>query len=296
MTRALSTVIFCVALFLTFFPGHLLADSPIILFPKSISPGDAFLIDVKSTDQPIGIFNGKEVHFYPAALNHYHAVLSAGLSMKPGIYGVEVTLGNVTVKKDLIVIDTTFPIRRLSLPEEKVFLSPENQERANLEQANLSEIWKQTTNPLWEGRFQPPLNSDISTPFGVKRIINDKKESIHRGADYRGALGDPVLAVNRGTVTLTDELFYGGKTVIVNHGGGIYSVYMHLSRFNVSKGQSVEKGTAIGFVGSTGRTTGPHLHLSVKIRGESINPLSLYVLPLSGVMWGSKQEQGFFTE
>jgi Membrane proteins related to metalloendopeptidases len=79
---------------------------------------------------------------------------------------------------------------------------------------------------------------------------------------------------------LREELFYGGNTVIINHGGGICSVYMHLSEFRVEKDEKVSKGGVIGLVGSTGRVTGPHLHLSVKIGEMSVNPESLFALPL----------------
>jgi murein DD-endopeptidase MepM/ murein hydrolase activator NlpD len=81
-------------------------------------------------------------------------------------------------------------------------------------------------------------------------------------------------------VVLSKDLFYGGNTLIVDHGTGLYSVYMHLSRFNAKEGSSVEKGQTVGFVGSSGRATGPHLHLSVKLNGFSVNPESLFKLEL----------------
>ncbi len=87
-------------------------------------------------------------------------------------------------------------------------------------------------------------------------------------------------AINSGTVVLIEDLFFGGNTLILDHGMGLYSVYMHLSKINVSKGEKISKRQIIGLVGMSGRTTGPHLHLSVKLQGISVNPESLFKLEL----------------
>ena len=98
--------------------------------------------------------------------------------------------------------------------------------------------------------------------------------------DFRGREGTPVKALNSGTVVFNKDLFYGGNTLIVDHGMGLYSVYMHLSKFTASKGEKVTKGQTVGLVGMSGRATGPHLHLSVKLQGVSVNPESLFKLEL----------------
>jgi murein DD-endopeptidase MepM/ murein hydrolase activator NlpD len=136
------------------------------------------------------------------------------------------------------------------------------------------------TDRVWDGEFIQPLDNEVSTVFGVKRIMNKKKTSLHRGVDFRGKSGEPVRAFNRGRVVLADELFYGGNTVILDHGQGIYSIYMHLSKFNVKVNDILEKGTVVGRVGSSGRATGPHLHFGVKIRSINTNPLSFLELGL----------------
>jgi murein DD-endopeptidase MepM/ murein hydrolase activator NlpD len=133
---------------------------------------------------------------------------------------------------------------------------------------------------MWKGKFIPPLSTSISSPFGVIRVINQGEDSRHRGVDYRGSKGKPIRAINTGIVVLSEELFYGGNTVMINHGGGVYSIYMHLSEFRVKEGDRIKKSDVIGLVGATGRATGPHLHLSVRVRGKSVNPESLFSLPL----------------
>ena len=129
-------------------------------------------------------------------------------------------------------------------------------------------------------KFSHPTDTETSTLFGVKRIMNEVKTSVHRGMDFRGKTGTPVKAINSGTVVLTEDLFYGGNTLIVDHGMGLYSVYMHMSKFETKKGNQVSKGDVIGLIGSSGRVTGPHLHMSVKLNGISVNPESLFDLDL----------------
>jgi murein DD-endopeptidase MepM/ murein hydrolase activator NlpD len=133
---------------------------------------------------------------------------------------------------------------------------------------------------MWEGKFIAPLENEISTVFGTKRVMNEKWTSVHRGMDIRGKEGEQVRASNSGKVVLSEELFYGGNTLVLDHGQGIFSVYMHLSGFNVKSGDIVSKGDAIGLVGSSGRSTGPHLHFGVKVVGINVNPVSLMKLEL----------------
>jgi murein DD-endopeptidase MepM/ murein hydrolase activator NlpD len=110
--------------------------------------------------------------------------------------------------------------------------------------------------------------------------MNGHKRSVHGGIDFRGAEGTPVRSINSGTVVIADNEFFGGNTVVIDHGEGIFSVYMHLKEIFVKEGQFVNKSYIIGHVGSTGRATGPHLHISVKYGGMTVNPLSLFRSPL----------------
>jgi murein DD-endopeptidase MepM/ murein hydrolase activator NlpD len=125
-----------------------------------------------------------------------------------------------------------------------------------------------------------PLDTAVSTAYGTRRIFNHKHESIHRGMDLRGTEGAPVHACNAGKVVMTDDLFFGGRTLVIDHGMGIFSLYMHLSGFASAPGDAVNKGDVIGYVGATGRSSGPHLHFGVKVRGISVNPASLMNLEL----------------
>jgi len=152
--------------------------------------------------------------------------------------------------------------------------------RAKREDKRLKSICQIVSERLWEGKFILPLENDISTVFGTKRIINQKMISIHRGVDLKGQEGEEVKASNSGRAVLAEELFFGGNTIILDHGQGIYTIYMHLSKFNVKPEDIILKGDIIGFVGSSGRSTGPHLHFGVKVMDINTNPVSLAKLNL----------------
>jgi murein DD-endopeptidase MepM/ murein hydrolase activator NlpD len=259
----------------------LASDINVKFIPETLFPGDAFLVEVKAPEFPSGVFDSSPLYFYQVSNGLYYAISSIRVNLKPGKYQLFISTGTSSNKYIVEVHEKRFPLQKLTLQPNKVFLSPENEVRVKKENIKLLSLWNKVTKPLWEGKFIPPLNTSISTQFGVVRIINKKKKSIHRGIDYRASLGKPIRAINSGIVVLADELFYGGNTLIINHGAGIYSIYMHLSKFMVKVGQSVRKRDIIGFAGSTGRVTGPHLHLSIKVQGKSVNPESIFALPLT---------------
>jgi murein DD-endopeptidase MepM/ murein hydrolase activator NlpD len=112
-------------------------------------------------------------------------------------------------------------------------------------------------------------------------VFNGSVKATHQGLDFRVPGGTPVAAVNGGTVILAQPLFFEGNCVVVDHGQGLLTLYLHLSKFLVKEGDEVKKGEQIGLSGGTGRATGPHLHLAVRWQGEYLNPQILLGLPLS---------------
>lgn len=118
----------------------------------------------------------------------------------------------------------------------------------------------------------------LSTPFGYKRVFNKKKVSIHYGTDISAKKGTPVYAPYNGKVILKGDFHYSGKSIYLHHGDDMISFYCHLSKINVKKNQFVKKGQKIGEVGSTGRSTGPHLHLSFYINRIAVDPMSIFKL------------------
>ena len=113
------------------------------------------------------------------------------------------------------------------------------------------------------------------SPFGCRCIINDMERSPHSGVDLKASEGTPVKATNRGIVVLVADHFFSGLSVVIDHGGGMQSMYFHLSEVLVQAGELLEKGTIIGLSGSSGRVTGPHLHFGIRLNGGRVNPIKL---------------------
>jgi len=147
------------------------------------------------------------------------------------------------------------------------------------DQALVAKAWARRESPA---RFTLPLgrpttNLPKGEGFGAKWVFNTKPESseIHSGADYALAPGTPVIALADGTVAIAEDLFFAGKAVFVDHGNGLIGMYFHMSELKVQAGQDVKKGETLGLVGSTGRVTGPHLHLGVRWHDARIDPQTL---------------------
>lgn len=128
---------------------------------------------------------------------------------------------------------------------------------------------------LWKAPFAAPRNARITSRFGTGRTFNGQVVSRHMGTDYAGAVGAPIRAANRGVVRLTGSFYLGGNVVYVDHGAGIVTAYLHLSRTLVAVGDTVDRNTVIGRVGATGRVTGPHLHFIARYGGITVDPITL---------------------
>ena len=154
--------------------------------------------------------------------------------------------------------------------------SPADLRRNSRDQAVLAKLWTRRDSPA---RFTLPLGAPASPlpagkSFGAKWIFNGKTEAAedHTGVDYALAVGTPVAAVADGTVIIAEDLFLTGNAVFVDHGDGLIGMYFHHAELKVQAGQDVKKGEILGPVGSTGRATGPHLHLGIRWHGARIDP------------------------
>jgi len=274
--------LFLSIIFLFVLPGYVFAKPvKIQIVPRKIFPGDAFLIKIKNLrnkNTPVALINKKEFAFVEFGKGCYIAIGAIDINARPGKYKIKIKSGNSSFKSNLLVKRKIFPSVSLNLPDEKVFPSDDDLKRIQDENIKMNEVSGLITEKKWEGNFIFPLENEISTLFGVKRIMNEQWTSIHKGLDFKGKEGEEVKASNNGKVVLTEELFYGGNTIVIDHGLGIYSIYMHLSRIKVKSGDEIKKGEIIGNVGSTGRATGPHLHFGIKLNGINVNPDSLIKL------------------
>jgi hypothetical protein len=137
--------------------------------------------------------------------------------------------------------------------------------------------------PLWSGDFRAPVHAAPTDSFGTRRTFNGQLASVHKGMDFRAATGTVVRAGNSGVVALARPLYFEGNCVVIDHGLGLYTLYMHLSRIDVREGQHVAKGQPVGLSGATGRVTGPHLHWAVRWQNAYLDPAKLLQMDLNGV-------------
>jgi len=252
----------------------------IILEPNTPGPGDIMTVTVKGADAPVeGQFADKKIYFNPFK-GAFKAVLGIDLFTKPGKYNLNVSVNGTILSRAVTVIKKAYPVQKLTLPKDMVELSPENEARVEREQLKMAAIWPNETGRVWDGDFINPREGEIVTKFGVRRFINKIPKNPHSGVDVEAEEGDDVHAPNNGVVVLIDDQFYSGKSVILDHGQGIYTMFFHLSKILITPGQQVKKGYVIALVGSTGRSTGAHLHWGVRIQGARVNPLELIHLKL----------------
>ncbi len=254
--------------------------------PAKVNQGEPFLFQVFS-QKPL---NGAEIEWLnkkiwvPAHKEGKQwsilALLGVGLAGKPGKFPfkavVATPLINLTITSNITVVSKVYPQQRLTLPPSMV--TPDEMSLARIRQENalIAEVVS-AKSPVqyWRPEFTRPAPGTVSTPFGFQRIINGQTRAPHRGVDFRGALGTPVHAWSAGVVALTAEHYFGGNSVYVDHGVGVITSYLHLSEILVAPDELVSAGQVIGLVGSTGRSTGPHLHFGLSILGQWVNPLAL---------------------
>ncbi len=252
---------------------------------RALQPGEI----VKIVARGSGGINRAEIQFLGRAYTMgweqnsgaWLAFLGLDLGIKPGSYPIYVSLllndGTTKhIRRELLIQDKEFPVTRLWVKQEYVTPPAEALERIKVEAELLEEIYNIFT-PSWlgEGPFIIPSDGEAKPNFGERRIFNNEPRSPHSGVDISSPLGAPVLACNSGKVVLANDLYYAGKTVIIDHGLGVFTLYCHFSKIIAKRGTMVKKGETIGEIGATGRVTGPHLHWGVRVSGSRIDPFSL---------------------
>ncbi|MFH1810979.1 MAG: M23 family metallopeptidase [Pseudomonadota bacterium] len=181
------------------------------------------------------------------------------------------------------VIERDYPSDTLRVAPRYTKLSARDKKRVARERRRLDAMWQQRSQErLWRGSFVRPIDTKVTSVFGERRVFNGKQRSRHLGLDLDGNGGESIVAANRGRVALAEALFYSGNSVILDHGQGLYTLYFHMQQIDVKEGDLVDKGQRLGTVGKTGRVTGPHLHLSVKLAGVYLDPSAVLALDLEG--------------
>lgn len=259
-------------------------------FPATLEPGDVVVVRIAHPANIQEAYLSMNESRYPMGQGRrgfgLYAFVGISMEIEPGLYELKVFLKKDTgrwerVEGFISVLPRKYRVARLWVEER--FLVPPLEFRDRIEwEARILRALYEIRNPRWlgDGRFIPPVEGRISAGFGERRIYNDSHRSTHRGVDISGPPGRPVKAANSGNVVLASDLYYAGKTVIIDHGLGVYTLYCHFSKIRVRTGTWVSKGQVIGEIGASGRVTGPHLHWSAKMSGTDVDPISLLSLEL----------------
>jgi murein DD-endopeptidase MepM/ murein hydrolase activator NlpD len=218
------------------------------------------------------------------------AVIGVDLDAKAGQHSADVSFhygdGRARSVREPVTVKTQkFPTTDLKVEDKYVELSPADAARAAREAQETDAIYAALTPECyWSEPFVAPIHgAKDGRNFGHRRVFNGQPRAPHSGADLHADVGTPVYAANRGRVVLAKDLFYSGNAVIVDHGLGLYTMYLHLSKIDVAPGAILEKGQRLGLAGATGRVTGPHLHWGVRIVDARVDPFSLLRLaPVPG--------------
>jgi murein DD-endopeptidase MepM/ murein hydrolase activator NlpD len=259
------------------------APSFLVSKPTEVFQGAIAELEVSGTELAAveGRFGAQKIPFYRNAGENFTALLGIDLEAKPG--AAKIHIKGTTRAGTSREAQISLPIRARSFPQEDFSvapefdqLTPEVLERVRREQEQFAHAFS-TSAPtrLWEKPFMMPVAMQVSSPFGYRRVINGIPRAPHTGVDLRAPMGTEVVAANNGRVVLLGDFFFTGKSVVLDHGGGLYTLYFHFSDFKVEEGAEVHKGDVIGLSGMTGRVTGPHLHWSARLNGARIDPFEL---------------------
>ena len=255
---------------------------------RALVPGEAVLLRVDSAVPLTSVrgtaFGQPFTAYAGGAATTWHALVGIDLAVRPGHASVEAEArqadgAHVSARLPLTVAAKRFPTRRLKVAPEFVTPPAAEQDRIEKERLLLNRVLSAVSpRHLWDDGFGRPVDGEVISLFGARSIYNGEARAPHRGIDFRGATGTPVRAPARGVVVLAEPLYFSGSTVILDHGLGVFSMLMHLSRIDVKPGSLVVGGDPVGAIGATGRVTGPHLHWTLRIGAAAVDPLSVIAI------------------
>lgn len=269
-----------------------MADGPLVKWmPNSLVNGSPCIFRVrpgKPLKSLTGRWLGRRIFFtFDPKSRTWNGFAGVGLDTASGNYQLKLEArlargARVAYSHSVPVGNARYRSVDLVVPPKFTEPTAEMLGRIIQERAVKSGAFEQTTaKRLWNGSFIPPLKSVITDGFGTERTFNGIKQGTHQGLDYRAEIGTPVEAMNSGKVIIGREMFYEGGFVVIDHGCGLLTLYMHLERIKVNEGERVKRGQVIGFSGASGRATGPHLHVGVRWQGMYLDPEALLAISMN---------------
>lgn len=257
-------------------PGDAAPDV-IAVHPAVVRPGDAVLLRVRApAGAPVeGAVADRPLRFWEHGGERW-ALAALPIETPPGPLAVVLDLAGAPSAARLEVVEPGFPAKTLRVAPRFVTPPPSARARIQRDRAAFARAYDRPfAPPLFAVRFAWPHPGEHGGRYGDQRVFNGKRESVHYGLDIDAPRGAPVRAANDGEVVLARDCYYSGKTVVLWHGADLYTLYFHMDRLDVRPGTRVRQGDRLGLVGSTGRSTGPHLHWSAKVGALYVDPESL---------------------
>ncbi|AFZ06640.1 Peptidase M23 [Oscillatoria nigro-viridis PCC 7112] len=250
----------------------------VVVTPTNPELGDTLSVmiqvDGNGGETPTVSLQQKNYPAFPMGNGRFRALLPTTPVEKPGARQIQVAGDGQVQKLSVQVRDRDFPTQSIWLP-------PGKDSEGTDAEFDRVDAFKALVTPekFWDGKLLRPNSGEITTIYGVRRYYNGvfAQDYYHRGVDYAGAYGSPVVAPAAGRVSLVGRESQGfkihGNVVGLDHGQGVASILMHLSRIDVKEGDVVKAGQVIGALGSTGASTGPHLHWGLYVHGQSVDPV-----------------------
>jgi murein DD-endopeptidase MepM/ murein hydrolase activator NlpD len=258
--------------------------------PISLNNGSPVLFEINAPSKLQAVsaaWMGHTVSFsYSAADKVWYGLGGISLTTVPGTYDLRAreTFANgrtAELVRKIKIVGATYPKITVKVSKQYTEPSQEQLTAISADKGVKAKVFEAVSaERLWAGRFVAPVSAPVSDVFGTARVFNEKVQSRHQGLDFAVGPGTPVHAINDGVVLLARPMFFEGNCVVIDHGQGLLSLYLHLSEFKVKEGEEVHSGDLIALSGGTGRATGPHLHLAIRWQGVYINPAILLKLQI----------------
>jgi len=238
-------------------------------------PGGVAIIALPDASKaPVVHFDARRIMVVRYA-HHWYAITGIPLEMSAGEKSLDIKIANASpLHVKFSVLPKDYPQQKLTIKNPQLVNPTAAQlDRIEKEQAHLHKVlnsWKPDSNPDLD--FILPAQGPETSGFGLRRVLNGEARSPHSGIDIGAQMGSPVRAPATGVVADVGDYYFCGHTLTIDLGQGLYSVYCHLSKITVKRGQRVQQGEVVGNIGASGRTTGPNLHWTVSLNGTPVDP------------------------
>jgi len=253
--------------------------------PHALTNGSPVLFEIKASARVravSGMWMGHSVSFFRSTVDKgWYGLAAISLTTKAGIYELLVTEtlasgGTAELSRKIRVSNAPYPKITVKVAKKFTEPSPDQLTAISVDKSLKAKVFGTiTTDRLWAGQFVAPVSDPVSDIFGTARVFNDQVQSRHQGLDFAAPPGTAIHAINSGIVIMARPMFFEGNCVVIDHGQGLLSLYLHLSAFKVKEGDHVHTGDTVALSGGTGRATGPHLHLAIRWQGIYLSPTIL---------------------